>query len=89
MDTVRYSVPHRLVSDRVEVLVTDDEVHIFHGPTLVALHARSFEPHAQVIDSSHLDGLWRTTERAMPTVGALQSLGRSLEDYAAIIGGAA
>lgn len=89
VDTVRYSVPHRLVSDRVEVLVTDDEVHIFHGSTLVALHARSFEPHAQVIDSSHLDGLWRTTERAMPAAGALKSLGRSLEDYAAIVGGAA
>lgn len=89
VDTVRYSVPHRLVSDRVEVLVTDEEVRIFHGSTLVALHARSFEPHAQVIDSSHLDGLWRTAERAMPAAGALKSLGRSLEDYAAIVGGAA
>jgi transposase len=89
VDTVRYSVPHRLVRDRVEVLVTDDEVRIFHGSGLVALHARSFEPHAQVIDASHLEGLWRTAERAMPAAGTLQSLGRSLEDYAAIIGGAA
>jgi transposase len=89
VDTVRYSVPHRLVRDRVEVLVTDDEIRVFHGTALVALHARSLEPHAQVIDSSHLEGLWRTTERAMPAAGTLSSLGRSLEDYAAIVGGAA
>jgi transposase len=91
IDTVRYSVPHRLVRDRVEALVTADEVRIFHGLDVVAVHARSFEPHARVIDTAHLDGLWRrpSVENVVPIAQPLAALGRTLDDYAAVIGGAA
>jgi hypothetical protein len=89
VDTVRYSVPHRLVRDHVEVLVGDREVRIFHGTDLVAVHARSFEPHARVVDPAHYAGLWRvvTEPELVPEVetGALAHLGRSLADYAAVI----
>ena len=43
VDTVRYSVPHRLVRDHVEVAAGNDEVRIFNGTALVATHRRSPE----------------------------------------------
>lgn len=90
IDTVRYSVPHRLVRDHVEALVTDFEVRVFHGRDLVAVHARSFEPHARVVDPAHLEGLWRKpAENVVTLAQPLAALGRTLEDYAAVIGGAA
>jgi hypothetical protein len=45
---VRYSVPHRLVRDHVDVVVDEQAVRIFHGTLLVATHARSSEPFARV-----------------------------------------
>lgn len=90
IDTVRYSVPHGLVRDRVEALVTPDEVRVFHGRDLVAVHRRSQEPYARVVEPSHLDGLWRRPgERAMLLAQPLAALGRTLDDYAAVVGGAA
>jgi len=85
VDTIRYSVPHRLVRDHVEVLVLDDQVEIRHGTDLVATHRRSREPFARVIDPAHYAGLWRATV-ASPTT-ALVGLGRDLGDYAAVIAG--
>ena len=41
VDTIRYSVPHRLVRRAVEVLVGDDQVTIFDGNVVVASHRRS------------------------------------------------
>jgi transposase len=91
IDTVRYSVPHRLVRDHVEALVTPTEVRVFHGQDLVAVHARSFEPHARVVDPAHFEGLWKRAqvENVVPISQPLAALGRSLDDYAAVIGGAA
>lgn len=89
VDTVRYSVPHRLVRDHVEVAVGDDEVRIFHGSALVATHRRSQEPYTRVVDPAHWAGLWRTNDAARhePPPTALAPLGRTLEAYAAVIGG--
>lgn len=91
IDTVRYSVPHRLVRDHVEALVTATEVRVFHGQDVVAVHRRSFEPHARVVDPAHFEGLWRRTpvENIVPISQPLAALGRSLDDYAAAIGGVA
>jgi transposase len=93
VDTVRYSVPHRLVRDRVEVLVGEAEVVIFHGGEVVARHRRSMEPHARVVDAQHYAGLWRVTEAPdlVPDVkpGALAAMGRSLADYTAVVEGGA
>jgi transposase len=86
VDTVRYSVPHRLVRDHVEVAVGDDRVEIFHGPALVATHARSTEPFARVINPQHYAGLWRG-DRDVVSTASLAGLGRDLADYAAIVAG--
>jgi transposase len=86
VDTIRYSVPHRLVRDHVEVLVEDHHVRIFHGTELVATHARSTEPFARVVDMAHYAGLWRVARDEEPTPG-LAILGRALADYAAVVDG--
>jgi transposase len=88
VDTVRYSVPHRLVRDNVEVALGEREVRIYHGRELVARHERSFEPHARVIDKAHYEGLWRTRPApiaSVPSQSPLEALGRSLADYAAVL----
>ena len=86
VDTVRYSVPHQLVRDHVEVVVADDQVQIFHGVDRVAVHPRSTEPFARVLDPAHYVGLWRVDGATSPTP-ALGRLGRDLADYAAIVAG--
>jgi hypothetical protein len=88
VDTIRYSVPHKLVRERVEVLVAETEVHIFHGGSRVAVHQRSREPHSQVVDHTHWKGLWRAQEQATESRG-LEALGQSLADYAAAVEGGA
>ena len=90
IDTVRYSVPHHLVRAHVDVHVGDHAVSIYHGPQLVATHARRHEPHTQVIEAAHFHGLWRPPSRevadASPSaVSPLETLGRSLHDYAAVV----
>jgi transposase len=86
VDTVRYSVPHRLVRDHVEVLVEDHGVLIFHGTELVATHVRSTEPFACVVDVAHYAGLWRSALDDAATA-SLARLGRDLADYAAVVDG--
>ena len=87
LDTVRYSVPHRLVRDHVEVTVDEQTVRIFHGSTLVATHARAVEPYARVVDPAHYTGLWRTEDAGSTTAAPLALLGRDLGEYAAVIRG--
>jgi transposase len=88
VDTVRYSVPHRLVRDHVEVVVDEQVVRIFHGATLVATHPRSREPFARVIDATHYAGLWRVPVADEPmTASPLARLGRDLGEYAAVVVG--
>jgi transposase len=89
VETVRYSVPHRLLRDSVEVELSETEVRIFHGTEVVAVHERCFEPYARVVDSRHFDGLWRHQADVAPVTGPLEAMGRSLADYAAVIDGAA
>jgi transposase len=89
VDTVRYSVPHRLVRDHVEVVIAEQILQVFHGAVLVATHARSTEPFARVVDPMHYEGLWR---RPAPVIegtapSSLALLGRDLTEYAAIIAG--
>ncbi len=86
VDTVRYSVPHRLVRESVEVEVGEQQVRVFYAGKQVATHARSKEPHARIVDPAHWKGLWR--EHAVEPVegtSKLAVLGRSLEDYADVV----
>jgi hypothetical protein len=91
VETVRYSVPHRLVREQVEVHIGERQVRVYHGTQLVASHHRCREPFARVVEQAHFKGLWRvqqapvgaeaTTRQPSP----LEQLGRSLSDYAAIV----
>ena len=44
VDTVRYSVPYRLVRDHVDVVVEKQIVRIVHGATVIATHAGRASP---------------------------------------------
>ena len=87
VDTVRYSVPHRLVGRMLEVVVGDNEVVVFDGAERVARHARCKEPHQRVVDAAHFEGLHRVTASTRVTSTVLAPYGRSLADYAARVGG--
>ena len=89
VDTARYSVPHRLVKEDLEVLVLEDEVVIFRGAREVARHRRAKEPRERVIDPRHYDGLWRPWEKASSEM-ALEEVfpGRTLAAYQAVVEGA-
>ena len=89
VDTARYSVPHRLVKEELEVLVLEDEVVIFRGTLEVARHRRAKEPRERVIDPRHYDGLWRPWEKAVSET-TLEDVfpGRTLAAYQAIVEGA-
>ncbi len=86
VDTVRYSVPHRLVRERVEVQVAEAQVRIFHEGRVVATHARSLEPHARVVDPAHWEGLWRLhAVESGEKSSALAELGRTLGVYTEVV----
>lgn len=87
VETVRYSVPYQLVRDHVHVAIDEHTVRIFHGADLVATHHRSREPFARVVEPAHLAGLWRVATALEAGDGTLAALGRSLTEYAAIVGG--
>ena len=88
VDTVRYSVPYRLVRDHVDVVVEAELVRVFHGTAVVATHARSREPYARVIDPTHVAGLWRPAFTPVDlTAAPLAVLGRDLAAYAAVVDG--
>ncbi len=89
VDTVRYSVPHRLIRDHVDVVIEEQMVRIFHGTTVVATHARSVEPFARVVDPVHFAGLWRSPAVPLEATAPLAALGRDLADYAAVVSGGA
>jgi hypothetical protein len=89
VDTVRYSVPHRLVGRSVQVLAGDDELVVFDGADVVARHPRSSEPHERVVDRAHFAGLCRVTTSEQLVRAPIASYSRDLAVYAAVVGGAA
>jgi transposase len=89
VDTVRYSVPHRLIRDQVDVVIEEHTVRIVHGTTVVATHRRSQEPFARVVDPAHFAGLWRPAAAPPASPSTLAALGRDLADYDAVVTGAA
>lgn len=93
LDRVRYSVPHRLTRRTVEVRVAAEEVTAWADGKEVARHRRG-NPGERIVDPVHFAGLHRGPELvASPEVpvecGPLAALGRSLAEYAEVLGGAA
>src|SRR6476620_5100671 len=57
IDTNSYSVPWRLIGERVAVTVAAGEIRIRHGMREVAVHKQSDGRRLRIIDSAHLDGV--------------------------------
>ena len=88
VDTNAYSVPWRLIGERVRVVVSGGRVRVHHGPRVVAEHVEHPGRHARVTDRAHLVGVVggprpAETEAVRPKPELL----RPLDEYAAVAGG--
>jgi transposase len=96
VDTNSYSVPWRLIGERVAVTVAAGEVRIRYGRREVAVHKIAEGRRQRVIDRAHLDGVAGrdgvVRRAAIETPAVLDpspppSLLRPLAEYEAIAGG--
>src|SRR6516165_9061483 len=55
VDTNSYSVPWKLIGERVAVTIAAGEVHIRHGAREVAVHKQSDARRVRIIDAGHFD----------------------------------
>jgi transposase len=85
IDTVRYSVPHRFVREKVQVVIDRQCVEIWHRGIRIASHLRSEEPYAKVRDPAHFAGLYKSEAPLPPCAGAPSE--GILEAYARIVEG--
>jgi transposase len=94
VDGNAYSVPWRLIGERVRVSVGCGAVRIHHGGREVAVHAELIGRHGRAVDEAHLDGV---AGRGKPSLGsaglpvagpeAQPALLRPLAEYEALVGG--
>jgi transposase len=95
VDANAYSVPWRLIGERVRVTVMGELLRIFHGNQEVALHSLSAGRRQRIVDRGHfaeLVGAGRAVAQpadAAETAPLVQppALLRSLAEYEACIGG--
>jgi transposase len=96
VDTNSYSVPWKLIGERVAVTVAAGKVRIRHGLREVAVHEQSAGRRQRLVDRAHLDGVAgregpvrRQEIEALPVADASPplSLLRPLAEYEAAIGG--
>jgi transposase len=96
VDTNSYSVPWRLIGERVAVSVAAGQVRIRHGLRDVAVHRQSEGRRQRIVDRAHLDGVagrdGAVCRREVQAPSTLHppptpSLLRPLAEYEALIGG--
>jgi hypothetical protein len=93
VDTNSYSVPWRLIGERVAVTVAAGEIRIRHGVREVAVHSQVNGRRQRVIDRAHLDGVAgvvcrrEIVETPPPQHRPPPTLLRPLAEYEAAIGG--
>lgn len=95
VDGNAYSVPWRLIGERVRVAVGGGSVRVLHAGREVAVHAELKGRHGRVTNDSHLAGIAGTQNRAVRVAtvndaGLVQSppmLLRPLAEYEAAVGG--
>lgn len=96
IDTNSYSVPWRLIGERVAVTVAAGEIRIRHGVREVAVHKQIDGRRQRAIDRAHLDGVAgsagavcrrEVVEAPSPSSSPTTSLLRPLSEYEAVIGG--
>lgn len=95
VDANAYSVPWRLIGERVTVLATAETISVLHAGREVARHRRSEGRHARIVDRAHFDGVAGVDGAAVrrvvvaedaPTFAA-PALLRPLAEYEALVGG--
>jgi len=95
VDTNSYSVPWRLIGERVAITVAAGEVRIRYGASEVAVHKQSEGRRQRIVDRAHLDGVAGCdgagcrSDSNGPTVSHAPppSLLRPLAEYEAAVGG--
>ncbi|HET6518602.1 MAG TPA: IS21 family transposase [Geminicoccaceae bacterium] len=93
VDGNAYSVPWRLIGERVLVTVSDTTLRIHHGASQVAVHPVCAGRRQRAVDPRHFDGLVgagrpRPAETPMPVAAApAPALLRPLGEYEALVGG--
>lgn len=96
VDTNSYSVPWRLIGERVALTVAAGEIRIRHGVREVAVHKQVDGRRQRVIDRAHLDGVAggasaicrrEVAETPLPHDPPPPALLRPLAEYEAAIGG--
>lgn len=88
VDTNAYSVPWRLIGERVRVVASGGKVRVHHGRDVVAEHDEHRGRHARIVDRRHLDGVNagpRPIDEGTAVPGP--ALLRPLAEYAAVAGG--
>ncbi len=94
MDTNAYSVPWRLIGERVRVMVTAEAVCVTHAGVEVACHRRSAGQRGRIIDHAHFVGVAGAAGRVRTPTDVIEapiempSLLRPLAEYEAVAGGA-
>lgn len=87
VDGNAYSVPWKLIGERVTVIVTGPELRVEYAGQPVARHAVRAGRHGRVADPAHFADIGRRPSPP-PSPQELPSLLRPLSEYAAVVGGA-
>lgn len=94
VDGNAYSVPWRLIGERVRVTIGAGSVRVLHGGREVAVHAELKGRRGRAVDDHHLAGVAGTKERPIRVVATREAVSsdppallRPLAEYEAAIGG--
>jgi hypothetical protein len=93
VDSNAYSVPRRLIGERVRVLIAGDQRRISHAGREVAVHQRRTGRFERVVNPAHFDGVVGIGSKArLATAPAPEAIGagellRPLIEYERIAGG--
>ena len=88
VDTNAYSVPWRLIGERVRVVVSGGRVRVHRGAEVVADHGAHDGRHARIVDRAHFEGVNAGLRPADAGDAAPEpELLRPLDEYAAVAGG--
>jgi hypothetical protein len=85
VDGNAYSVPWRLIGERVTVIVAGAELRVLHAGREVARHALRNGRHGRVADPAHFAGIGRRKQTA--AFAEPPTLLRPLSEYDAVVGG--
>jgi len=85
VDGNAYSVPWRLIGERVTVIVAGPDLRVQHAGQDVARHAVRSGRHGRVADPAHFAGIGR--RRATSPMPDVPTLLRPLSEYDAVAGG--